>query len=209
MYDVSEVVAQARMLEDAFRGSRMELTKDVSLRFVQVGNEPNFYCPDAVSYVLHWQSLARATLSNLKMDSEDDPSLWVGSEVIGSGYPFHLVGSLEAGIIELGEIIAATSVLEEHLYFGALQIGAIPGGPPPGTLMNKASIRGNLSSVYDGMLVANSYGKDYYMGETNTYAAYVSQSVFGNAVVDAGQIGKESSVCPTPPNLPYGQSTTC
>ncbi|KAJ3544655.1 hypothetical protein NM208_g2936 [Fusarium decemcellulare] len=176
LYDRDEVTTQAQMLADAFQGSRASLTKDVTLNCVQIGNEPNFYFCSAASYVNHWKPLAHAVLQHIKMGDKGEPTFWIGSEVIGDGLPFHLTGTLEAGILEDEEIANATYVLEEHQYSGAMSIGAIPGGPPPGTLMNKASIRGNLSAVYSGMASTHAYGRTYYLGEANTYA---SEAIFG------------------------------
>lgn len=103
-------------------------------------------------------------MDNLQFGSEGNTTLWIGSEIIGYEYPFHLTGTLEAGILDNTTIPSVNTVLGEHLYSGALAVGAIPGGSPPsGTLMNKASIRGNLSGMYSGMASAHSYGREYYL----------------------------------------------
>jgi hypothetical protein len=163
LYSKCQVEAQTKMLAEAFQGSRAQLTKDVKLKFVQVGNEPNFYYPDAASYVSHWLPLAKAVLNNIRTGGEGDPTMWIGSEVIGSTYPFQLAGTLEAGILDDANLSSVVDILEEHLYSGAMSIGAVPGGPPPGTFMNKASIRGNLSTIYPGMVKTRAYGKSYYL----------------------------------------------
>ncbi|KAJ5818354.1 hypothetical protein N7474_003945 [Penicillium riverlandense] len=162
LYDQSEVASQAKMLADAFQGSRAHLTKDVTLKFIQVGNEPNFYFPTAAEYVAHWKPLAQAALQNIKMGHEGQPTFWIGSEYIYDE-GFLLTGALEAGILDNHEIFHANHVLDEHQYSGAMGLGAIPGGPPPGSLMNKLSIRGNLSTVCNGMLNTQSYKKAYYL----------------------------------------------
>lgn len=149
------------MLAEAFQGSRAHLTKDVTLKFIQVGNEPNFYFPSAEGFVAHWKTLAQTVLQNIKMGHKDQPTFWIGSEVIDEG--FQLTGTLEADILDNYEISYANYVLEEHQYSGAMGLGAIPGGPPPGSLMNKLSVRGNVSTIYNGMLNAQSYKKTYYL----------------------------------------------
>lgn len=151
------------MLAEAFQGSRADLTENVTLKFVQVGNEPNFYFSTATSYVEKWKPLIHNVLKNVKMGGADNTSLWVGSEIMGSGTTWRLTGTLEAGMLDDEDISNAVNVMEEHLYSGAMSIGAIPGGPPPGTLMNKASIRANLSTAYSGMLNTESYGRTYYL----------------------------------------------
>lgn len=162
LFDQSQVTAQTQMLAETFQGTRSELTKDVTLKFIQVGNEPNFYFPTAASYVSSWKPLARTVFQNIKMGN-GCPTFWIGSEYISVSSPFQLTGTLEVGILDDSNIAHANFVLEEHQYSGVGNIGAIPGGPPPGTLMNKASIRGNLSTVYNGLVNTQSYGKTYYL----------------------------------------------
>lgn len=163
LYDQSQVAAQTQMLAEAFQGSREDLTKDVMLKFIQVGNEPNFYFPTAASYASHWKLLAQTVLENIKVGRDGNPTFWIGSEVIDAYGGFQLTGTLEAGILDNDDIAHATFVLDEHQYSGSGVIGAIPGGPPPGTLMDKASIRGNLSTVYSGLVTTQSYGRTYYL----------------------------------------------
>jgi hypothetical protein len=74
------------MLAEAFQGSRAHLTKDVTLKFIQVGNEPNFYFPSAEGFVAHWKTLAQTVLQNIKMGHKDQPTFWIGSEVIDEGF---------------------------------------------------------------------------------------------------------------------------
>lgn len=150
------------MLAEAFQGSRAHLTKDVNLKFIQVGNEPNLYFPTAAEYVAHWIPLVQTALRNIEMGHKGQPTLWIGSEYIFDE-GFQLTGTLEAGVLDNHELSQANHILEEHQYSGAMNLGAIPGGPSPGSLMNKSSIRGNLSTVYNGMLNAHSYKKTYYL----------------------------------------------
>lgn len=163
LYDTSEVAIQAKMLADAFQGPNAHFTQNVSLKFIQLGNEPNFYFSSAAEYVAHWKTLVRAARVNIAMGHEDQPSLWIGSEYISSEQPFQLTGALEAGILDDEDVSSMNQILEEHQYSGSLQLGAVPGGPPPGTLMKKSSIRGNLSTVYNGMLNTQNYKKKYYL----------------------------------------------
>ena len=163
LYDNEQVALQTQMLAEAFQGSRRSLTKDVTLKYIQVGNEPNFYYPSAALFAAHWKTLAQTVLRYIKMGGKEQPGFWVGSEVIGVPDSFLLTGTLEAGILDDKSIANVAPVLEEHLYSGDLSIGAIPGGPPPGTLMNKQSIRGNLSLLYNGLSSVESYDKTYYL----------------------------------------------
>jgi hypothetical protein len=233
LYDQSQVAAQTKMLAEAFQGSRAHLTKDVTLKFIEIGNEPNFYFPSAASYVSQWKRLARTVLQNIKMSGNGNPTFWIGSEVVGFGPSFQLTGTLEAGILDDDDIARANFVLGEHQYSGNLNIGAIPGGPLPGTLMNKASIRGNLSTVYSGLLNTQSYRRTYYLvGKTLfdwicivllTYVIYREKPTLTpcmlpsnrtfwpgwRLVADHSQIVKPSLACPTRANRPCGRLTTC
>ncbi|KIW06671.1 uncharacterized protein PV09_02377 [Verruconis gallopava] len=129
LYNESEVATQTKMLADAFYGSGANITKNVSLKFIQVGNEPNFYFPTAAEYVAHWIPLAETVMKNIKMGGEEYPTFWIGSDAFGFG-GFTLTGTLEAGILE----------------------------------------NQNINS--------QSYGKSYWLGEANTYAA---EAIFGQS----------------------------
>lgn len=160
LFDQSQVAAQTKMLAAAFQGSRAHLTKDVTLRFIEIGNEPNFYFPTAADYVSQWKTLAHTVLENIKVGGNGNPTFLVGSEAIGSG--FKLTGTLEAGILDDDNIAHDVAVLNEHQYSdGAFDAAA--GGPPQGTLMNKASIRSNLSTTYNGLSSTQGYHKTYYL----------------------------------------------
>ncbi len=165
LYNDSQVAAQTRMLAEAFQGSRRSLTKDVTLKYIQIGNEPNFYFANATVFANHWRALAQTVMRNIKMGGDKHPGFWVGSEVIAQEFspPFLLTGTLEAGILDDKNVSDIAPVLEEHLYSGSSGRGAVPGGPPPGTLMDKRSIRGNLSLLYNGVLNVESYNKTYYL----------------------------------------------
>lgn len=163
LYDDSQVEKQAEMLAAAFQGGRAHITKNVTLKYIHIGNEPNFYLPNSVSYVTSWTPLTRTALSKLKLGVDGDTFLWVGSEVIGYDFSFELAGVLEAAILDPAEIDAATSVLEEHLYSGAPAGAGVEHVPSPRTMMNKATIRSNLSAVHPGMLSSQSHKKDYFM----------------------------------------------
>ncbi|KAH8803721.1 hypothetical protein F5884DRAFT_740279 [Xylogone sp. PMI_703] len=182
LYSKDEVVAQTKQLAEAFQGSRRYLTKGVTLRYVQVGNEPNFYFPDAANYTIHWVPLAKSVMQHLNMGGYHEPSFWVGSTTLTQvsylSQPFTLTGALEAGVLDDSRVRDSTSVLEEHQYSGNLALGAIPGGPPPGTLMDKGSICSNLTSVYRGLINTKSYGKKYYI-VGNFQIPVTGEGVFG------------------------------
>ena len=151
----SEVETQSQMFTEAFQGIRANLTKNVTLKFVQIGNQPNSSFSSAAIYVQKWKALAKTMLKNIKMGGADNTNLWIRSEIMSFGTAWRLTETLEADILDDEDISAAAYhaayVMGEHLYSGAMRIGAISGGPPPGTLMNKASIRANLSTAYSGM----------------------------------------------------------
>lgn len=172
LYDESEVAAQAQMLAEAFQGARAELTKDVTLKAIQIGNEQNFYFPTAAAFVSHWKTLAHTVMRSIKMGGDGNPLFWIGSEANGFDTAFSLMGSLEAGILDDEEIAKNNAILEEHHYSGALGIGPIPGGPPPGTLMDKVSIRSNLSTMYRGVLNAQTYDRTFYLVGTTISTRY-------------------------------------
>ena len=163
LYDQDQVSQQAERLAEAFQGARTDLTKDVDLKYVQIGNEPNFYFPTALAYVKHWVPLAKTVLSKIAMGGDGQPNFQAGSEVVAFGQ-WALTGSLEAGLLDDSAVANATGVLEGHQYSGAASVGnqTYPGQPPVGTLMAKSSIRNNLTNMYDGQSSARGYGIPYF-----------------------------------------------
>lgn len=200
MYDEDQVTLQGEMLADAFQGERKHLTKDVRLKYVQVGNEPNFYFPTARDYVRQWKPLVKRLLKTLKMGGRGNPTLWIGSEVIYEGLsPFELTGALEAGILDDKEIAKVVDVFEEHHYSGAGAVGAVPGSSPPaGTLMNKGTIRTNLSMIYRDVDTTRAYNKiNFLVTSHNAHfsTSYGTTSTYEITNLSRIPVGRSKLIC--------------
>lgn len=141
------------------RGRGPALPRRLRSNVSRLETSQTFIFPTAASYVSHGEPLAETVLQKIKMGGLDHPTFWIGSEFIDSFAPFSLTGTLEAGILNNMKVECASFVLDEHQYSGFLNIGAVRGGPLPGTLMNEASIQVNLSTVYYGLVNTHSYQK--------------------------------------------------
>lgn len=167
LYNKTEAVAQAKMIQEAFQGSRAALTQNVTLGYIEVGNEPNLYIDDPVTYVESWEDSTLAVIDTIDF-GDDGPLLAVGSEgepVYSSGTStptWDIIGALEAGMIDNPSIRRLTGNLNAHHYSGFGFTGTPP-SPPPGTLMSKPNIRGNFSDIMPGIQAAAGYNISFWL----------------------------------------------
>lgn len=183
----TETLAQVAHLADTFQGSRKELVKNVKLKAVEFGNEPNVFggwtketAPagwgdwSPLNYTITWKNLAqKATkIMNLKGDTSLVPGSWVrlASSILGGGpltpYEWSAGACFEAGLFDDKDVEKATKEWSSHTYSGAFT-ASVP--VHVGTLMDKGNVRANLSSHWDDIRITRSQGLTYYLSETNSY----------------------------------------
>ena len=158
----SETLAQARLLADAFQGDRSDLTEHVELLNVEIGNEPDIYKLDdswnAANYTKTWVEFAKAVSEVIDFgsgDSEDEPTLSPGALSGGKGPAWTPESSLAAGLLDDEDIRSKTSQFTIHIYTGGFDPDRVV---RPGELMNKASVRGNLTTRISSIRAVQSEG---------------------------------------------------
>ncbi|KAH7411457.1 hypothetical protein BKA64DRAFT_773122 [Cadophora sp. MPI-SDFR-AT-0126] len=175
----TETVAQARLLGDTFQGSRARLTKNVKLVNVEIGNEPDFYGPtrfgvqgpygsswNVANYSTTWPGFAEAVSREIKFGSRG-PTFSTGAFTGFMGPEWSPQGMLQAGILDKQSVRSMTSQYAGHAYSGGFDPRRIVN---PGELMNKLSVRANMTIRTDGIVAVKSMGLKYVLGETNSYA---------------------------------------
>ena len=175
----SETVAQARLLADKFQGSRAHLTKHVKLVNVEIGNEPDFYGPtrfgvqgpygpswNVANYSSTWVEFAEAISRVIKLGSSEyragssssGPTLSMGAFTGFMGPEWSPQGMLQAGILDKASVRAMTSQYAGHAYSGGFDPRRVVN---PGELMNKLSVRANMTTRTDGIAAVRSMGLKY------------------------------------------------
>jgi hypothetical protein len=156
--NITDTVAQAHLLAEAFQGSRANLTKNVKLAHVEIGNEPDFFRPtsfgfngplglnwDYLNYTATWVKFAKAISNEINFGHPTTglPSLSPGAFADFTAPGWTPQGPLEAGLLDDPEIRAKTSQFTEHTYSAGYSPAHMV---QAGELMNKLTIRANMSS---------------------------------------------------------------
>ncbi|KAK1983634.1 hypothetical protein LZ30DRAFT_780443 [Colletotrichum cereale] len=192
----SETVAQARLLAEAFQGDRSNLTKDVKLVNVEIGNEPDFYGVsrnprsgpltswDFANYTSTWAEYAAAVGEEIDFGSSSCsglPTLSPGAFTGSIAPEWTPVGPLQIGILDDPKTRNTTAQFSEHAYSGAFIPTRVI---QPGELMNKLNVRNNMTTKTTGLRAVRSFGLDYVLAETNSYANH-GQPGLSNTVESA------------------------
>ncbi|KAK1491846.1 hypothetical protein CTAM01_10169 [Colletotrichum tamarilloi] len=182
----TETVAQARLLAQTFQGDRANLTKNVRLVNVELGNEPDFYGLtrtvyngpygvewDTANYTDTWAQYAEAVSREIEFDhtGSDRPTLSPGAFTGANAPEWTPAGPLQLGILNDPTIRNATTQFTEHAYSGGFDPRRVVN---PGDLMNKIYVRGNMTTKMAGIQA----------GETNSYANH-GQPGLSNTVESA------------------------
>ena len=167
----TETVAQARLLADTFQGSRANLTQNVRLVNVEIGNEPDFYGLnrkysfrgplgpewDMYNYTDTWSNYAQAIRKEIALGCPNSgrPTLSPGAYTGFNTPDWTPEGTLLGGLLDDPENRCQISQFTVHAYSGAFipQIKT-----QPGELMDKDTIRSNMSSKLGGVQATRSLG---------------------------------------------------
>ncbi|KIR40778.1 hypothetical protein I307_02213 [Cryptococcus deuterogattii 99/473] len=171
----TETIAQAKLVAEAFQGDRANLTANVRLDGLEIGNEPDAYPTgktgfDAtwtpVNYTNTWVDYAKGVSEVIQLGG-DGPYLTPGA-ITGFETPtWTPQATIEAGILD-NELRAVIKQYNEHVYSGAFGYGYPL--TPVGGLMDKETVRTNLTTRTNGLSAAKSHGLQYVFSEGNSYA---------------------------------------
>lgn len=169
----TETVAQARLLAQTFQGDRANLTKNVRLVNVELGNEPDFYGLtrtgrngpygvewDVANYTNTWTQYAEAVSKEITFDHSGlgGPTLSPGAFTGFNAPEWTPAGPLQLGILNDLTIRNATTQFTEHAYSGGFDPRRVVN---PGDLMNKIHVRSNMTSKMAGIQAVRSVDLDY------------------------------------------------
>ncbi|WVO24674.1 uncharacterized protein IAS62_006051 [Cryptococcus decagattii] len=172
----TETVAQAALVAEAFQGDRAHLTANVHLDGLEIGNEPDFYNGgkpgfDAtwtpVNYTKTWVDYARGVSEVIQLGDDGPyltPCAFTGFEA-PSWIP---QAAIEAGLLDDDDVRAVIKQINAHVYSGAFGYGYPL--TPVGGLMDKATVRTNLTMRANEVTAAKSEGLQYVFSEGNSYA---------------------------------------
>jgi hypothetical protein len=170
--NITETRSQARLLADAFQGSRSRLTKHVNLVNVEIGNEPDVYGPHrlgpqgaldqswtATNYSSTWLRFAKAISREIDFGrGRGKPKLSIGA-LTGFEWPeWGPEGVFQGGGLDDKAIRAMTSQYAGHAYSGGFDPRRLV---RPGDLMDKLSIRANMTIRTSGLDSVKAMGLDY------------------------------------------------
>ncbi|KIR98601.1 hypothetical protein L804_04177 [Cryptococcus deuterogattii 2001/935-1] len=172
----TETIAQAKLVAEAFQGDRAHLTANVRLDGLEIGNEPDFYNGgkpgfDAtwtpVNYTQTWVDYAKGVSKVIQLGGDGPyltPCAFTGFEA-----PIWMPdAAIEAGIMDDDNLRAHIKQFNQHVYSGAFG-GDYP-LTPVGGLMDKETVRANLTTRADGLKAVKSHGLQYVFSEGNSYA---------------------------------------
>jgi hypothetical protein len=183
--NLTDTVAQASLLADTFQGSRKDVTKDVKLVNLEIGNEPDFYSIQGKGYDSSWtpqnysdtwRQYASAVNKVIKLDNGGTTYSAGAFATFSSGLEWNTGATLEAGIMADSDTRSKTSHFAEHQYSGAFGYGPTA---QAGQLMDKGTIRGNLSTKWADVKAARSTGLSFILvsGQSLGDPAWLLQQV--------------------------------
>ncbi|ADV23920.1 Hypothetical Protein CGB_H2510C [Cryptococcus gattii WM276] len=162
----TETIAQAKLVAEAFQGDRADLTANVRLDGLEIGNEPDFY-PNKkklgaawtpANYSQTWVDYAKGVSEVIQLGG-DGPYLTPGAMTGFESPSWTPEATIEAGILDDDDIRANIKQFNQHVYSGAFG-GNYP-LTPVGGLMDKGTVRANLTTRADGLKAVKSHGLQY------------------------------------------------
>lgn len=174
--NATETLAQVSHLEESFTRNT---TKDVVLKYVEFGNEPDVFAGFASvaagweawnvgNYTATWTAVAKSAAKGIaKAGAKLSPGSFVNFGPQFGSLSWTPSAAFMDGMLADNQVAKNTGQWTMHQYSGAFADGI---AVTPGTLMDKTNIRTNISSKADGIRFTKSQGLAYVLSETNSYA---------------------------------------
>ncbi|KAJ7124009.1 glycoside hydrolase family 79 protein [Mycena crocata] len=171
--NMTTAVLEAKAMVDAFDSAALQ-TAGVVLEYIEVGNEPDLYILhglrdssyNSATYLPEWTTFASNVSRAVDMSTRTTKFL-LGSVTNTGLSPGFTAEDLYNGNVLSSSPGALVAAFSQHHYSGAICTG--DGGLLQG-LMNKTTIRTNLTILMDDIIATHARGLDYILGETNNYA---------------------------------------
>ncbi|KDR78761.1 hypothetical protein GALMADRAFT_209155 [Galerina marginata CBS 339.88] len=176
--NLTAVFLETRSLMKAFASSAMK-NAGVILDSIEVGNEADGFGLSLPTYIQQWEKIAQNITATAGLTKSSSTKLWgaafAGSSHSTSGFSPQSIIAQNILSSAAGSLITTMS---GHRYSGSFCTGS---GGLLQNLMDKASIRGNLTSFNPDIAATKAKGLDYVMGETNSYACHGAPGVSNTA----------------------------
>ncbi|KAJ7729661.1 hypothetical protein DFH07DRAFT_756670 [Mycena maculata] len=168
--NVTAVVLEAAAIKKAFDSEAMKAA-GVTLKFVEVGNEPDDYGNDAgynsstwnvEAFVAQWTAFAGNVSDTGVVNAGSGPKFF-GPSFAGISHTatsFSALGVFTQGILNTPQGSLLRTFSQHHYQCGAGEILT--------DIVVKANIRSNLTQLAPDIAVVQSHGMDYVLGETNS-----------------------------------------
>ncbi|KAJ3341158.1 hypothetical protein HDU93_005567 [Gonapodya sp. JEL0774] len=175
----TEAVEQAKAVFDAFYGNGKMYTSNVTLKYLELGNEPDLYSFklfggqfesfDVFNLTSHWSQYVAAIGKAVDPDHTGRLKFFVGSFSdavyrFGEFMPLSVLGANDSMKTDY------LGVWAKHFYCTVNNPG--PTQPPQGSLLGKNGVRLNVSIHSSQLAQVESAGLELVMGETNTAARH-------------------------------------
>jgi len=177
---------ESESIMKAFSSSVMK-SANVQLDAIEIGNEADLYSNNGLrassynitQYVKEWTQFATNVSAAAQLSSTSSTKFW-GGAFAGSSHTstgFSPQGIFSNGILNspAGSLI---STISQHHYSGSFCSG---NGGLLSDLMEKSTIRSNLSAFTPDIAATHSQGLDYILGETNSYSCHGAPGVSNTA----------------------------
>jgi hypothetical protein len=169
----TETLAQISLLSEAF-----PLNSPVKLRELEIGNEMDLgrlgdlFTPE--NYTNTWKQYAKTAIDQKKITLGESsgtylsPGAFARSIRFNTNWIWTAISTFGAGLLDDKVIAKATKQFTGHLYSASYNAAF---AVTPGVLMNKAYVRGNLTTRLADVQVTRKYGLDYVLVSQHLYKA--------------------------------------
>uniref|UniRef100_A0A0W0F2I2 Beta-glucuronidase C-terminal domain-containing protein n=1 Tax=Moniliophthora roreri TaxID=221103 RepID=A0A0W0F2I2_MONRR len=187
MNNISIAVSQADSLMRAFRLPEVR-KKGITLDFLEIGNEVNYYGhPDVGTrdnatwspreYVPQWNEFASAIIRTTGITGHSRTRFFGASFGGSNTFGFTAETLFDQGYLE-SQPGALVTLLSQHRYSGSFCQGS---ASLLQDLMDKGTIKSNLTMFYEDIVQTRRLGLSYILGETNSYSCHGAPNVSNTA----------------------------
>ncbi|KAJ7644338.1 glycoside hydrolase family 79 protein [Roridomyces roridus] len=182
--NMTAAVLEAAAIKKAFDSEAMKQAH-VTLKFIEIGNEPDLYVNDAgfspanwtvATFVQSWTDFAANISQAGVVGADSSQPKFFGPSFAGVSHTatsFSPLGVFTQGILDTPQGSLLTTYSQHHYQCGAGEILT--------DIVVKANIRSNITQLLGDIALVKSHGLDYVLGETN--------SCFGHGAVNTSNVG--------------------
>ncbi|KAF8309013.1 hypothetical protein DL93DRAFT_2170653 [Clavulina sp. PMI_390] len=186
--NTDNAVAEAKAIVSTFSPGGAAHAAGISLDYIEIGNEADLYSGNGLrpttwtfdNWVSEWSLFAESIIKGAGLKPNTAPRLLAASFGFSThsatdGFsPQHLIA---AGILS-GPLGPYIDTVSEHHYSGSYCAGS---GGLLASLMDKSTIRGNVTSFSSDIAAVQAAGREYIFGETNSYSCHGAPGVSDTA----------------------------